>query len=714
MSSDKQNYKQEFMKTFSIVYVIIGLVFGLILWQVIRLSLWAGSDYRALGDVAAHDSLIVEANRGNIYDCNGNLLAGTIPSYRLHMDMRAEGLERDTFNKYIDSLCICLSRVYGTKGPGAFKSELRSAYRAGKRYYLVDPKRLSYTQYKLVQKFPLFRKGKKSGMCWEESIHREHPYGKLGARTIGNNYANGRGYSGLERAFDSLLAGHNGTAFKQKKGGQWIKVNIVNPIDGLDIVSTLDIDMQDIAEEALEKNLTRSNAEWGCAVVMEVETGEIKAIANLKKGKDSAYFESQNYAVSAMTEPGSTFKTASIMAALDDGVTDTSEIFDTGNGYWKEEDWTMTDHNVKYNTKDHKIFSDSGGYHEITLGKALRVSSNIGIAKMVDKYYRNNPQRFVNLLYDMRLKEPLDIIIPGAATPKLADPSDPKWNRTTLLWMSFGYNVQIPPIYTLTYYNGIANDGKMISPVFVKSINEHGTVVKRFGTKVIKNHLCSNGTLKKVRALLEGVVSDGTGSVFKSDIVKFAGKTGTAQTNYWGKTASTDRKHQYSFCGYFPADKPKYSCIVVVFQPTNRGISPAGLTFKEIAEHVMAKQYRELDTDRDEIGAPVSLKGNFKALEKVFDHLDIPFQVEGDKDKKNWTMTQACDSDYKVIVKPYSIQSNLVPNVTGMGAKDAIFLMQKCGLRVRLVGYGDVVQQSIPWGTLAPKGSVVQLVLRHH
>ena len=708
----KHQHKQEVMKVYSVIYALLVILFGVVFFNAVRIATWGGGPYRELAQKASNDSLIVEANRGNIYDCNGKLIASTIPYYRMHMDMRADGLCRDTFNKYIDSLSICLSRLYGTASPYEFKQRLRGAYNAGKRYFLVDGKRLNYTQYKRANRFPLLRKGARSGVNWDdETIHREHPFGKLAARTIGNNYAEGTGYTGLEKAFNTELSGRPGIAVKEKRAGRKIRINVVDPVDGLDVVSTLDIDMQDIAEDALEKRLIQSDAEWGCAVLMEVKTGEIKAIANLSRRSDSTYYEIQNHALSALTEPGSTFKTASVMIALDDGLADTSEVFDTGFGYWKEDDWTMTDHNVEYNRDG--TFAETGGYHNISLEKSMWYSSNIGIAKMIDKYYRNKPQKFVNHIYDMRLKEPLDIIIPGAAKPKFIDPSEPGWNRASLLWMSFGYNMQIPPIYTLAFYNGIANDGKMITPVFAKSINESGTVLKKFGTSTVKSRLCSEKTLKKVRKMLEGVVTNGTGKAFKSDVVSFAGKTGTAQTNYWDKKAV--KKHQYSFCGYFPAENPKYSCIVVIFQPNRRMTSPAGLTFRDIAEHISAREVITMEKRQNnkKIKLPHSLKGNRESLETVFDHLDIPYRMHGTKENR-WANTTSGEEANHVSISSYGISRNTVPNVVGMGAKDAVYLMERNGMRVRLHGYGDVISQSVGAGTSVMKGAVVDLMLRHN
>lgn len=703
--ADNQNKKQDIMKTFSIIYVIIAILFAIVLWNVIKLSTFGGAGYRSLSQKSGNDSLVVNANRGNIYDCNGKLLASTIPSFRLHMDMRDPGLVPDTLNKYIDSLCINLSRLYGTATPSEFKQRLRGAYNTGSRYFLVDKKRLSYTQYKQVLGFPLFRNKSLNCIVWEEQIKREHPFGKLAARTIGNNYAAGKGYTGLEMAFDKELSGKPGIAFKQKKGGQKIFVNVVDPEDGLDIVSTLDINMQDITEEALEKRLVESDAEWGCAILMEVSTGEVKAMANLTRGKDSTYAEEQNNAISSMTEPGSTFKIASVMAALDDGLADTSEIFDTGFGYWKKDDWTMTDHNVKSRGGQ---YLDEGGYHKISLAQSIWYSSNIGIAKMVDKYYHNKPRKFVDRLYEMRLKEPLDIVLPGAATPKFKDPSDPDWNNASLLWMSFGYNVQIPPIYMLTFYNAIANNGKMVSPIFVKSINENGTPLKNFGTKVVNPSLCSSKTLKQVQKMLEGVITEGTGKNFKSETVTFAGKTGTTQTNYW---QGQRNQHQMSFCGYFPAEQPKYSCIVVVYHPNHAAGNPAGLTFREIAEKISARNFTKDLNGGLRQKAPNSLRGDRKSLETIYEQMKVPY-VRECSSSNDWVVVNN-NNEARADISALHQPRNGVPNVMGMGAKDAIFLMEKNGLKPSIQGFGFVTHQSIEPGAAVKKGTPIELILNH-
>lgn len=716
MADEQQSLKRNMVKTYSVIYAFILFAFIAVLFNVVKITIFNGEEYRKLGKRAKNDSTRVEANRGNIFDCNGKLLASTIPSYQLHWDMRQDGLTRDTFQKYLDSVSLCLSHIYGTASPREFKQRLIGAFNRGDRYFLVDKKKLDYTQYKQVEGFPLLRKGSKSGRVWDQSIKREHPFGDLGRRTIGGLDHEGMGNSGLEMAFNRQLAGKPGVSTKEKKGGRWLNVNCIDPIDGNDVVSTIDIDIQDIAEEALRKYVVERQPEWGCAVVMEVHTGEIKAIANLSRGSDSAYTEVQNFALSAMTEPGSTFKTASVMAALDDGLTDTSEVFDTEHGFWRysnnDADRPVTDHNVKYNAD--RTFSNEGGFGKITLAEAMWQSSNIGIAKMVDKYYGKNPRRFVNRLYDLRLKDSLDIVIPGAPAPTFKDPSMKDWTPSTLLWMSFGYNVQIPPIYTLTFYNGIANNGKMISPVFAKAVCENGTPIKTFGTHTVKSRLCSESTLRKVRSMLEGVVTKGTGRAFKSEKVTFAGKTGTAQTNYWDKKVR--QGHQITFCGYFPADKPQYSCIVVLFKPTYGGPNPAGLTFREIAEHVSARKLDVVGNDgrTKNVKLPPSFKGHRQSLETVYKRLNIPYTVPDEGGDQEWANPSANEGARRVNLSTYNASAHTVPNVVGMGAKDAVYLIEQCGMKARVHGYGDVVQQSASPGSAIAPGATIDLKMRHN
>lgn len=715
---DQLQMKRKVMKRYSWIYVCISVMFVVVLLKACYIIVVQGSVWRELGQRNKADSLIVQPNRGNILDCNGKLMASTIPVYRLYMDFSANGLTDELFRSNVDSLSLCLARFYGDRSAADFKRLLLHGRQTRSRWFRIDDKMLNYTQYKQVKQFPLFRLSpNKSGMCWETKVMREKPFGVLASRTIGNIFADAErgGYCGLEKGFDDFLAGKPGLARREKKAGRYLLVNEVDPEDGLDVMTTIDINMQDITEDALYRWMDRTEAERGCAVVMEVNTGEVKAIANLQRTKDGQYAETENFAVNSLTEPGSTFKTASVMVALDDGKADTSEIFDTGFGEWRERDWRMTDHNVVYDAAGN--LTNKGGFHNISLAQAIWYSSNIGIAKMVQKYYGDKPWDFVNRLYDMKLNQPMNISIPGYATPIIKNPDSKGWTSASLLWMSFGYGVQIPPIYTLAFYNGIANDGKMISPLFVKAVCKNGNSVQTFSPDVVNSSLCSQSTLDKIHQMLKDVMVHGTGFPFKSDNFEIAGKTGTAQTNYWEKDKSK-RSHQLSFCGYFPADKPQYSCIVVIWHP-HQSLgwgSPSGFAFRDIAERIYARsphieRVMKEDDTQGHLLIPTSLDGQREPLENVLDELDIPYMLSGDE-KAQWASTSADRQLNKIQVSSRTVGMTTVPSVTGMGAKDAVYLLESRGLRVQMNGYGRVVQQSIPAYSAIRRGEVIGIQLR--
>ena len=721
--NDSIAQKRSVMRRFSVIYFFSLIVFAFIAIGAFKIVYPENAQWQKLSSGKFRDSLVVTPNRGNILDCNGKLLAATIHTYIMHIDFKADGLTKEIFESNLDSLAMCLSSLYETGNTAHFKQRLRKGFNSRSRYFKVDSKPLSYTEYKKALTFPLFRLGPNvSGLTWDTRVVRQKPFGMLASRSIGQIYSEQErgGMCGIEMGLEDELKGEPGIAQVQKKAGRKIKVPLRDATDGKDVLTTIDIEMQDITESALMRWMKASEADQGCAVLMEVKSGEVKAIANLTRHSDGAFVEDMNYAVNSLSEPGSTFKTASVMVALDDGITDTSEVFDTGLGEWKKDDWTMTDHNVKYGP-DGKPQSD-GGYGEISLAQSMWYSSNIGIAKMVEKYYQRNPGRFVNKLYDMKLKEPMDIVIPGAATPNIPNPDSKGWNKASMLWMSFGYGLQIPPIYTLTFYNGIANDGRMISPLFVKSLRKNKTTEKTFHSKEIKKSLCSKSTLRKINDMLVGVMTKGTGRGFNSDIVQIAGKTGTAQTNYWASD-KTKRSHQYSFCGYFPAQNPKYSCIVVIWHPHKAaGVtgSISGHAFKDIAERIYARSPLvintvEEDKDSNMPKMPVSMDGNRKAIETVLDELDIEYDTRGANDAE-WATTTAMKAVDKIVVTATGKKKNTVPNVKGMGVKDAIYLLEQCGLKTQIEGsgYGEVTHQSIEPYTPARRGETIVLTLKHH
>jgi cell division protein FtsI (penicillin-binding protein 3) len=536
----------------------------------------------------------------------------------------------------------------------------------------------------------------------------------LASRTIGDVFGDidpktglTKGKNGLELQYDSLLRGSSGLSRKIKTGNSWTNVIVDDPTDGVDIITTIDITIQDITEKVLLDKLKEIDAASGTAVVLEVSTGEIKAITNMARISDGVYGETKNHAVADETEPGSTFKTASIMVALEDGVCLPTDTVDTGNGiYMYKGTHQMTDHN-----------KNKGGYHKITVEQAIWNSSNIGVAKVILKGYEHNPTKYVDGLSKIGIMEDLNIEIPGAGRAKIRQPNDSinPWSVTTLPWMSFGYETQIPPIYTLTFYNAIANDGKMIKPLFTKEIRHNGHIIKHFSTEVVRQSICSDKTLKIIKGMLEGVVENGTGKAVHSDKVKIAGKTGTAQIASGGVYKQAG--HQVAFCGYFPADKPKYSCIVVIRQPRNgypSGGTMSGGVFKKIAEKVSANRISidvdDMKRDSSAVSLPLARGGDQKALKYVLDELDVEFN--SDSVQGRWTSAYNSAGNDEIIMKTVSQKDGIVPNVIGMGAKDAVYLLESSGLRVSLSGTGKVVSQSIRGGSKINKGQSVSLILK--
>ncbi|HLP05321.1 MAG TPA: penicillin-binding transpeptidase domain-containing protein, partial [Paludibacter sp.] len=643
------------------------------------------------------------------------LMASSIPTYYIYMDLRVPALHEKNgilFKQNLDSVAVCLSGFLGDRTAAQYKMALNAAYNRGTGEFQLYPKRISYAQLKTLKTFPLFRLGRnKSGLITKELFRRVKPFGSLASRTIGDIYAEDSkgGKNGIELSFNSQLIGTPGISMRQKVANTYMETIQVEPVDGMDITTTLDIDMQDITEKALLDGVKEFDAAVGYAILMEVRSGEVKAIVNMQRNDDGSYTENRNGAVSDMTEPGSTFKVASLMAALDEGKVKITDTINTYNGLYNFGNRTMTDHNANH-----------GGYHKITLAQAIYASSNIGISRAIVKAYGRDQAGFVNKLYEMKLNEPMNLEIPGAAAPFIRHPKDKShvWSNTTLPWMSVGYETQVPPIYTLAFYNAIANDGKLIRPFFVKSISKNGAVVKEFKTEVINEAICKPSTLKDIRTCLLGVVEDklGTARNVHSDFVRIAGKSGTAQISQ-GKDGykAGKTKHQVAFCGYFPFENPLYSCIVVMREPGigyASGGHMSGSVFKNIAERVMAlrSNFKPEEMKPDSISEspyePLVKSGYSKALCTVMEIMKMHMAVNS----TDWVKASAIDK--KVRVEPVRIQDNLVPDLKGMGAKDAVFLVEKMGMNVRVQGRGKVVSQNLQPGTPIHRGGVVQLVLQ--
>lgn len=653
-------------------------------------------------------NVVVKPMRGNILSADNQLMASSLPEYKIYMDFVAGGKEKDSLLMlHLDEICEGMHKIFPDKSAAEFKAHIKKGRREKKRNYLLYPNRISYIQYKEVKQLPVFKLSRYKGGFKELAFNqRKKPFGSLARRTLGDMYpAIDSAKNGLELAFDSILRGTNGLTHRQKVMNKWLNIVDRPPVDGCDIISTLDVGMQDIAEKALVDKLKEIDAISGVAVLMEVETGDVKAIVNMTKCNDGEYREIRNDAIANMMEPGSTFKTASIMVALEDGYITPDDEVDTGNGIMPMYGRFMRDHNW------HR-----GGYGKITVSRILEVSSNIGVSYLIDKYYHDNPQKFVDGLKRMSIDQPLHLQIPGEGTPNVKGPKEKYFAKTTLPWMSIGYETQIPPINILTFYNAIANNGKMVKPRFVTAAMRGNDVVEEYPVEVINPKICSDTTLSQIKMILKRVVSQGLAKPAGSKQFSVSGKTGTAQISqgaagYKSGTVS----YLVSFCGFFPSEKPKYSCIVSIkipHGPASGGLM-AGSVFSKIAERVYAKDLA-LDikqaVDSTSVFIPDVKNGDLAEAEAVLQDLSIKTVW---KNERNSGWGYARNDTVNVALESKEGNSKLVPNVHGMGAKDAVYCLEKAGLKVRLEGVGHVYKQSITPGSRIVKGVTITLNLRN-
>lgn len=712
---EKQVKSNRVLFSYFIVVLVLGLVAFGILFRAFNTAFVEKEKWIKVAESQKRPNRLVLPGRGNIYSSDGKLMATSVPRYYMYIDFKADGFDRDTFllskTQGVDSLSVYLSRKLKNRTPAGYKAHLTKGLKSGSRQYPIYEKRVSYSDLKEIKKYPFLRLSRyKSGFYTREMVQREKPFGTLASRTIGDIYgeieASGitKGKNGLELQYDSLLRGVSGLSSVRRVGGGWTNVTEIEPIDGMDIRTTIDIDIQDIAEKSLVDMLKSIDAESGTAVVMEVSTGEIKAITNMGRLRTGVYGETKNHAVADEIEPGSTFKVASMMVALDDGVVQPGDSVDTGNGVYMYHGARMTDHN-----------SHRGGYGRITAEQAIWNSSNIGVAKVILKGYSDNPTKFVEGLYRVGMAPDLKLEIPGSGRSKIRFPNDSVryWSKTTLPWMSFGYETQVPPIYTLTFFNAIANGGKMVRPMFTKEILKNGKVEQRFSTEVINPSICSEQTLKIIQDMLLGVVEKGTGKPVFSKAIRIAGKTGTAQIATGGVYRTSG--HQVSFCGYFPADDPKYTCVVVIRRPKGppSGGGMSGAVVKSIAEkiyaHDMAFDIRDIEPDSLAVPIPAVKGGDLASMKNILDELDI--KADTDSLETNWVVASAGE-DQTVKLNDLRIVEGLVPRVVGMGAKDAVYLLEQAGLQVSLSGAGRVTSQSVPPGRQITRGQTVLLTLK--
>ncbi len=694
------NIKKSILVRVRIAFLCV-LVFALCVSAKIgHIQFVEGDKWAKMSEEINFDYKKVKATRGNIYSDNGSLLATDLPFYRVAIDPTLA--KDEIFRKGIDSLSIMLSRFYKDRSAKDYKELLKDARATGKQYLTLNRRQINYLTKKEMMRWPIFRDGRyKGGVIFEKMDVRYRPFSNLSRRTVGYVNEDGKG-AGLEYSFNEALSGQNGEALFQKiAGGTWKPVfdgNNIKAINGLDIKTTIDINLQDVAETSLYNAMKQHNADEGTVVVMEVKTGHIKAISNLSSDGSGDYVEKFNHAVGGSIEPGSTFKLVTMMALLEDTNIELSDSINTGNGEY-------TFYNKK--VRDH----EEGGYGRITIKDAFERSSNIAMAKLMDKHFGTKPSKFLEYVDNLKLSKPLGLQITGEAYPKITRPKDKNWSGITLPWMAYGYGFEVSPLHTLTLYNAVANDGKMIKPIFVTSISQADKIKQEFETETLNSKICSNKTLNQLKLLLEGVVDRGTAKNLKNSYYRIAGKTGTAVIL---KDGRYEKKYITSFVGYFPAHAPKYSAIVLIKNPKGihqYGNSVAGPVFKDIADNIYSRDINlHLAMEKKKILEPgvfpVIRAGKQDELTMLSNELGISNHAATEEE---WI--KAAKDGSAVVWKKNAVVRDHVPDVTGMTFRDAIFLLEKSGLRVSYEGKGRVAGQSLIPGTRISKGSKIYLRL---
>jgi cell division protein FtsI (penicillin-binding protein 3) len=650
----------------------------------------------------------VDAIRGNICADDGTLLATSIPIFDTRMDISSDLITDDLFKTQVDSLACRLSKLFNDKKASEYKNILWEGRRNGDRYLMIH-RDVTYPQLRQMRKFPILKLGTyKGGLIVIPQFQRELPFKNLARRTIGyeNAEAAQKVYVGLEGSFSKNLQGTGGKRLMRRIGNAaWMPVDIENevePQNGDDIITTLDINLQDLAESALRKELVADSADHGCAIVMEVKTGYIRAVINLGKSPKGGYDEVFNYAIAESSEPGSTFKLASFLVGLEDGKITMDQPINLGNGVMNYHGRTMTDaHKLTGTLLAHQVFEKS---------------SNVGTSKLIYNAYSEDPQKYIDGLYRLSINLPQNLQIGGEGMPYIKNTKSKWWSAVSLPWMSIGYEVAITPLQTLTLYNAVANNGVMVKPLFVREIRKNGQVIQSFQPVVINPHIVSPATIEKAHLLLEGVVEHGTGIALKNPLYKVAGKTGTAQVAMNNKGYGQDTKsikYKGSFVGYFPADHPKYSIIVVINNPSKGkfyGGAVAAPVFKEIADRIFANLHDINNAPpQDTTGhlVPRAYAGSEKDLEDAYAWLNI--KIKPLNPASIWAIPVSNNS--LVMLQPTKYYTGTMPDVIGMGVKDAVFLLEQMGLKVALNGKGNVIRQSLSAGKMYLKGSVVTLDL---
>ncbi|MGE0566877.1 MAG: penicillin-binding protein [Bacteroidia bacterium] len=711
--------KKDILSRLYVVYIFLCVFSIAIVYRIITIQFIEGSKWKEKAEAYTTKVHEIEAVRGNIFDVNGSLLATSLPYYEVGMDVNAPSIDDNLFKSNRDSLAFLLSKLLKNKSENEFLKLLNNARKTGDRYIVLS-RNVSYKNLQTIKTFPILRNGRRGGLVTMQTNKRERPFKNLAARTIGMA-RKGIKPVGLEGAYDSLLTGISGKRLMQKiAGGVWRPINDdneVEPKDGSDIYTTIDINIQDVAEHALFKALVKNNASHGCVVLMEVKTGAIKAIANLARSRSdsSVYAETLNYAIGHPAEPGSTFKLASMLAVIDDYDISLDEKVNVENGKCMYYNITVRD-------------AHEPETPQLSVQRIFETSSNVGVTKIITKYYGKTPQKFVDKLLSFKLDKPLGIAIPGEGHPFIKSTNHKAWSGVTLPQMSYGYETLMTPLQTLTLYNAVANNGKMVKPQFIKEIRRKGNTVERFSTEVMSEQIVKQSTIKKIKQLLEGVVENGTGRGLNITAFKVAGKTGTAQIAKIGKDKGKNaygvagqRTYQASFVGYFPADNPLYTCIVVINSPSNGiyyGGLVAGPVFKEIAEKVYSSSLDFLppvNKGGHILAQNIHLSGgkgeDIIAVSKL---LNIK-EVKPNKLKDSQYYYNDNSDSTRIKLKEENFESQLkkgvIPNLKGLTAKDAVYILESNGFYTEIEGVGKIQKQIPEAGSKVNKGDKIYLTL---
>ncbi|WP_289030144.1 penicillin-binding protein [uncultured Algoriphagus sp.] len=699
------NIKRSIVLRVRVVFILIALATAAIPLRIAKIQVEEGDKWREKAQTINFQYREVPATRGNIYAGDGSLLATSLPFYRVALDPTMA--KKALFDSGIDSLANNLSAYYRDKSAKAYKRMIMDARLEKKRYIVLNRRQVGYQDMQKMAEWPIFREGRLGGgVLFEKVEKRYRPFNSLASRTVG--FVNEDEYgAGIEYSFNEYLKGRDGKAlFQRIAGGSWKPVfdaEDIKPEDGFDLITTLDVNIQDVAETALLRQLEDRDAAFGSVIVMEVKTGKIKAIANLQKNKNGrGYGENYNFAIGDQgnTEPGSTFKLFSMLALLEENKVSLEEKIETGNGAHRFYNQVMRD-------------AKNGGYGTITIREAFEKSSNVAISKLVDMHFGSSPSKFLGYLDQVGLREPFDFQLAGEGKPFFKKPGEKDWYGTSLPWISIGYESKLNPIHTLALYNAVANEGKMVKPYLIQAILRGNKIEKQWDTEVIRKKIASEKTVKQLQELLEGVVVRGTAKNIANAEYAIAGKTGTAQKLENGRYT---KRYYTSFAGYFPADRPKYSMIVVIDSPTGfaaYGGDVSAPVFKEIADKIYAVDLELNPSSQDLIASeekssntPFVKAGKADEIHQILEKLGVP---SAPVQPEEWVKVVA--NQNQINWKTNDTDAATVPDVSGLSLRDALFILENKGIRVNYSGRGIVKSQSLNPGTPLQSNTIIKLEL---